>query len=47
MTERALRARREYQKAYRMKNKDRIREINERYWDKKGREADGKKDDNK
>ncbi len=47
MTESARRARRAYAKAYRVKNKDKIREYNERYWDKKGRLEDGKEDGNK
>jgi len=47
MTESALRARRAYAKAYRAKKKDRIKEYNERYWEKKGQLEDGKKDGNK
>lgn len=44
MTQRALQTRRAYAKAWRMKNKDKIRGYNEKYWDKKGQKEDGKED---
>lgn len=34
-SERAAEARRTYQKAWRAKNKDRVREYNRRFWEKK------------
>lgn len=39
MTEAAKEIKRQYYRAYRVKNKDKTREINKRYWEKKAKEA--------
>ena len=39
LSEQALAARREYQKQWRKKNPDKVRQKNTRYWEKKAKEA--------
>ena len=41
MTEQARAKRNEYAKKYREANKDRIKEYNTRYWEKKARQEEG------
>lgn len=47
MTDNAIKARRaykrDYMKKWNAKNKDKLREYQERYWEKKGREMFGEK----
>lgn len=40
MTEQAKNARREYQRAWRAKNREKIREYEKRHWEKVAQEAD-------
>lgn len=40
MTEKAKEARREYMRQYRKNNRERIREIQKRYWERKAQQAE-------
>ena len=42
LSEKALQARREYQKAWRDKNKDKCRQYKANYWEKKAKELESK-----
>ena len=40
----ALKVRNEYARKWRIENRDKMREYQRRYWEKKAKEAEGKKD---
>ncbi len=44
--ERAAEIRREYQKKWRAKNKDRVREYNRRFWEKKAEQQNSDSEEN-
>lgn len=47
LREKALEAQREYAKKWRAKNKDKVREINRRYWERVAQRADAIAESNK
>jgi len=46
MNEQAKKARREYQRQWRAKNRDKVREANRRYWERKAEELQAGVTDN-